>query len=123
MTGAAQRTYIEGVNAQYGIERLLRKNGMSRAEAESLMQITRAAESQAQAMIGGRQYDIFSDNPEDMGEGLMQILEPVRRWSDERQTLLQQYLLHSLNVDRMTLLIFSAFFAKALVISRAFVLQ
>lgn len=123
VTGAAQRTYIEGVNAQYGIERLLRKNGMSRAEAESLMQITRAAESQAQAMIGGRQYDIFSDNPEDMGEGLMQILEPVRRWSDERQTLLQQYLLHSLNVDRMTLLIFSAFFAKALVISRAFVLQ
>lgn len=123
VTGAAQRAYIEGVNAQYGIERLLRKNGMSRAEAESLMQITRAAESQAQAMIGGRQYDIFSDNPEDMGEGLMQILEPVRRWSDERQTLLQQYLLHSLNVDRMTLLIFSAFFAKALVISRAFVLQ
>jgi hypothetical protein len=36
-----------------GIERLLRKNGMSRAEAESFMQITRAARSQAQAMIGG----------------------------------------------------------------------
>lgn len=103
VTDAAQRAYIEAVNAQAGIEWYLRKHGVSRAEAETKMQITRASRSQSQAMIGGGQYDIFSDNPEYMGKGLMQILEPARAWSEDKQILFQQYLLHQLNIDRMTL--------------------
>lgn len=103
VTDAAQRAYIETVNAQAGIEWYLRKHGVSRAEAETKMQITRASRSQSQAMIGGGQYDIFSDNPEYMGKGLMQILEPARAWSEDKQILFQQYLLHQLNIDRMTL--------------------
>ena len=103
VTDAAKRAYIETVNAQAGIEWYLRKHGVSRAEAETKMQITRASRSQSQAMIGGGQYDIFSDNPEYMGKGIMQILEPARAWSEDKQILFQQYLLHQLNIDRMTL--------------------
>ena len=103
VTSGVQRAYIESVNAQAGIEWYLRGHGVSRADAETKTQIARASQSQSQAMIGGGQYDIFSDNPEYMGKGLMQILEPARAWSEDKQILFQQYLLHQLNIDRMTL--------------------
>ena len=96
--------YIETVNELHGFEKYLRKaGGMSRADAAATVQLARAARSQAQTMIDSAQYNVFSEKPERLGDGLLEIYKPTKKWSAAQRTALEDYLLHSLNVDRMTL--------------------
>ena len=100
---AKTRAYIETVDELHGIEVYLRKaGGRKRADAEARVQVARTARSQAQTMIGSLQYDVFSDNPKELGDGLLEILKPTRNWSDKKHLELNDYLLHRLNIDRMT---------------------
>ena len=100
---AKTRAYIEAVDELHGIEVYLRKaGGRKRADAEARVQVARTARSQAQTMIGSLQYDVFSENPEKLGDGLLEILKPTRNWSERKHLELNDYLLHRLNIDRMT---------------------
>ena len=101
---AKDRAYIETVDELYGIEKYLHKiGGTAKATVEADVQLARAARSQAQTMIGSVQYNVFSDKPERMGDGLLEIYKPTRLWSQEKYTAFDNYLLHQLNIDRMTL--------------------
>ena len=101
---AKTRTYIDTVDELYGIETYLRKVGkMDKAAVEALVQQARAARSQAQTMIGTAQYNVFSDKVERMGDGLLEILKPAQKWTEEKRIAFDDYLLHQLNIDRMTL--------------------
>lgn len=101
---AKDRLYIETVDEMYGMTKYLRQlGGMTKSEAEARVQMGRAARTQAQAMLGIAQYDVFSDKPERMGKGLLEIYKPTQRWSKEKQDDLELFLFHSLNIDRMTL--------------------
>ena len=101
---AKDRAYIETVDELYGIEKYLHKiGGTAKAAVEADVQLARAARSQAQTMIGSVQYNVFSDKPERMGDGLLEIYKPTRLWSQEKYTAFDIYLLHQLNIDRMTL--------------------
>ena len=101
---AKDRAYIETVDELYGIEKYLHKvGGTAKAAVEADVQLARAARSQAQTMIGSAQYNVFSDKPEKMGDGLLEIYKPTRLWSAEKRKRFDDYLLHCLNIDRMTL--------------------
>ena len=101
---AKDRAYIETVDELYGIEKYLHKiGGTTKAAVEADVQLARAARSQAQTMIGSVQYNVFSDKPKRMGGGLLEIYKPTRLWSQEKYTAFDNYLLHQLNIDRMTL--------------------
>ena len=83
---AKTRTYIDTVDELYGIETYLRKVGkMDKAAVEALVQQARAARSQAQTMIGTAQYNVFSDKVERMGDGLLEILKPAQKWTEEKR--------------------------------------
>ena len=98
------RAYIETVDEMYGAVKYLRKvGGLSKAEAEVAAQMARSTMNQAQAMIGSVQYNVFSEKPERMGDGLLEIYKPVKKWSAEKQNDFELFLLHRLNIDRMTL--------------------
>ena len=98
------RAYMETVDEMYGAEKYLRKvGGLSKAEAEVAAQMARSTMNQAQAMIGSVQYNVFSEKPERMGDGLLEIYKPVKKWSAEKQNDFELLLLHRLNIDRMTL--------------------
>ena len=101
---ASTRTYIDTVDELYGIVTYLRKVGkIDKTTAEAMVQQARAARSQAQTMIGSAQYNVFSDKVERMGDGLLEILKPAQKWSEEKRIAFDDYLLHQLNIDRMTL--------------------
>lgn len=101
---AKTRTYIDTVDELYGIVTYLRKVGkIDKPAAEAMVQQARAARSQAQTMIGSAQYNVFSDKVERMGDGLLEILKPAQKWTEEKRIAFDDYLLHQLNIDRMTL--------------------
>jgi hypothetical protein len=97
---AKDKLYIEAVDELYGVEKYLTKFG-GRKDAESFVQQVRASETISQTMIGVAQYDITNDNGKRLGDGLTKIFKKynVRGISDD----FDDYLLHQLNVDRMTL--------------------
>ena len=71
---AKDRLYMETVDEMYGAVKYLRKaGGMAKAEAEAAIQAARSAQNQSQAMIGSVQYNVFSEKPEKMGDGLLEI--------------------------------------------------
>ena len=99
----ADRTYAELFDAQIGIERGLVDNGMSKQEANALVQRVRSSGSAAQSMLGQDQYNHFGGKHERVGEGLTEILKPTRNWSQTMKDEFDFYLLNWLNVDAMTL--------------------
>lgn len=99
----ADRTYAELFDAQIGIERGLVANGMSKQEANALVQRVRSSGSAAQSMLGQDQYNHFGGKHERVGEGLTEILKPTRNWSQTMKDEFDFYLLNWLNVDAMTL--------------------
>ena len=101
---AKDRTYIETVDELYAVAKYLRKlGGHAKADAEAKVQAARSTRGQAQTMIGAAQYNVFSEKPERMGDGLLEIYKPTRAWSNEKHVAFDDYLLHQLNIDRMTL--------------------
>lgn len=99
----ADRTYAELFDAQIGIERGLVDNGMSKQEANALVQRVRSSGSAAQSMLGQDQYNHFGGKHERVGDGLTEILKPTRNWSQTMKDEFDFYLLNWLNVDAMTL--------------------
>ena len=98
------RAYIEMVDELYGIAKYLGKVGnMSSEKVGAILQMARASRGQAQTMIDSDQYDVFSDNPKRLGKGLLKIYEPTLKWSAQKKKDFELYLLHYLNIDRMTL--------------------
>ena len=94
------KAYIELVDELWGVEKYLKKFGGMK-DAESFVQQVRASETMAQTMIGVAQYDVISGNGERLGDGLTKIFKPFH---DRRTTkYFNDYLLHYLNVDRMSL--------------------
>ena len=101
---AKDRAYIEAVDELYGLEKYLHKVGkIPKEKVSAIVQMARSARSQAQTMIGSAQYNVFSDKPDKMGDGLLEIYKPTRLWSAEKRKRFDDYLLHCLNIDRMTL--------------------
>ncbi len=99
---AADSIYIDTVDEYYGAEKYLSKVG-KRKNAASILQAIRASMSAAQVMIGDVQYDIFSDDGKKLGEGLSRIVKPITVKGDAIKISFNEYLMHWLNVDRMSL--------------------
>ena len=103
----ADRLYIETVDETFGIEKYLRTVGKL-DDAIPFVQQVRAAETMAQTMIGTDQYDITdaSGKGKRLGDGLATIFKPIRtrgKVIEGYDAMFDDYLLHQLNVDRMTL--------------------
>ena len=101
------RLYIETVDETYGVEKYLRKVG-GREDAIPFVQQVRAAETMAQTMIGTDQYDVTeaAGKGKRLGDGLATIFKPIRtrgKVIEGYDAMFDDYLLHQLNVDRMTL--------------------
>ncbi len=94
-----ENIYIQTVNETYGIEKFLGSDSSvgSYADVQALIQQARAASSKAQAMLGNEQYDVITGKR--VGEGLSKIFERVEKLRRE----FDDYALHLLNIDRMTL--------------------
>ncbi len=99
---AADSIYIDTVDEYYGAEKYLRKIG-KRKDTDSIVQAVRASMSAAQTMTGDVQYDIFSDDGKKLGEGLSKIVKPITVKGDAIKISFNEYLMHWLNVDRMSL--------------------
>lgn len=93
---------IEAVDETYGIQKYLIKNGgVARADVEALVQLARASRVRANEMIGSSQYDLFTQKK--LGDGLDKIYKPINDEGEEYVGKFEDYLLHLLNIDRMTL--------------------
>jgi hypothetical protein len=113
---------IQTTNAQAGIEKVLKKNGVK--DAEALVQMARAASNAADSMLGREQYRIGAEKNEDkvmVGRGLSEIMKPIENATaieeevknlpkDEAEAKREEYkadfftyLFHEHNVDRMSL--------------------
>ena len=90
--------YIQAVNETYGIEKFL-KQSSSVSEVQAVIQQARAARTQAQSMLGNTQYNIFTKKK--IGKGLTKIFEHIEK--ADKKTEFEDYSLHLLNIDRMTL--------------------
>ena len=99
---AKDSIYIDTVDELYGAEKYLRKVG-KRRDAAGIVQSVRASSNQAQVMIGNAQHDIFSENGGELGVGLQRIFKKVLLRGEKVCIDFDDYLLHHLNVDRMTL--------------------
>ena len=99
---AKDSIYIDTVNELYGAEKYLKKVGKLK-NASGIVQMVRAMRSQAQTMIGNEQYDIFSEEGKSFGKGLQRILKPITVKGPNISKSFNEYLLHWLNTDRMTL--------------------
>jgi hypothetical protein len=97
---AKDKLYIEGVDELYGVEKYLKKFG-GRKDAPEFLQQVRASETIAQSMIGVAQYDITNGDGTRLGDGITKIFKPYNTRKIANQ--FNDYLLHQLNVDRMSL--------------------
>ena len=98
---AKDRLYIDTVDEMYGIQKYLDESGDKNAKAR--IQQARASRSQAQTMIGSVQYDVFSEETKKIGDGIHQIMKPIRSRGKNNVKKFEDYMLHRLNIDRMTL--------------------
>ena len=98
---AKDRLYIDTVDEMYGIQKYLDESGDKNAKAR--IQQARASRSQAQTMIGSVQYDVFSEESKKIGDGIHQIMKPIRSRGKNNVKKFEDYMLHRLNIDRMTL--------------------
>ena len=106
----ATKFYMETVDELYGLQRYLETAG-KKQDAAAIVNMARSSRSQAQTMIGSVQYDLFSGNYEELGEGIQKILEPITKRTKGETTEIRRnrvekfndYMLHRMNVDRMTL--------------------
>ena len=99
---ATDSIYIDTVDEMYGVEKYISKYGKNK-HAKALVQQARASRSQAQTMIGSVQYDVFAKDVKKIGNGIHQIMKPIRQRGAENVRKFEDYMLHRLNVDRMTL--------------------
>lgn len=99
---AKDSIYIDTVDEMYGVEKYISKYGKNKY-AKALVQQARASRSQAQTMIGSVQYDVFAKDVKKIGKGIHQIMKPIRQRGAENVRKFEDYMLHRLNVDRMTL--------------------
>ena len=99
---ALDSAYIDTVDELYGATKFLSKVGKMKNAAD-IVQAIRASMSVAQAMIGDVQYDIMSDDAKLLGDGLSKIVKPVTLKGDSVKISFNEYLMHWLNIDRMSL--------------------
>lgn len=99
-TTAKDKIYIDTVDETYGIQKYLTTQGNMK-HADAFVQQVRAAETMAQTMIGVAQYDIVKVDGKRLGDGVTKIFKKYKIRKIERKFYV--YLLHQLNVDRMTL--------------------
>ena len=113
---------IQTTNAQAGVEKVLKKNGVK--DAEAIVQMARAASNAADSMLGREQYRIGAEKNEDkvkVGKGLSEIMKPIDNATaiedevknlskDEAEAKREEYradfftyLFHEHSVDRMSL--------------------
>ena len=99
-TTTADKLYIDMIDELYGVEKYLKTRGKMK-DANAFTQSVRAAETMAQTMIGVAQYDITDPSGKKLGDGLTKIFKKYKLRKID--TKFNTYLLHQLNVDRMTL--------------------
>ncbi len=100
-TSVKDKLYIDAVDEMWGIEKYLKEKGGVKDYAAVVQQV-RASETIAQTMIGVAQYDITeSGKGKRLGDGITKIFKKYRVRKIEAD--FNDYLLHQLNVDRMTL--------------------
>ena len=99
---ALDSAYIDTVDELYGATKFLSKVGKMKNAAD-IVQAIRASMSVAQAMIGDVQYDIMSDDAKLLGDGLSKIVKPITVKGDSVKISFNEYLMHWLNIDRMSL--------------------
>ena len=99
-TTAKDKVYIDTVDETHGIEKYLTKFGKQK-HADAFIQQVRSAETIAQTMIGVSQYDIVAMDGKRLGDGVQKIFKKYKLRKID--TKFNTYLLHQLNVDRMTL--------------------
>ena len=99
-TSLKDKLYIDTVDELWGVEKYLTKFG-KRTDTAAFVQQVRAAETIAQTMIGVSQYDITNENGERLGDGVSKIFKKYHKRKLTAE--FNDYLLHQLNVDRMTL--------------------
>lgn len=111
---ASTNLYIDTVDELYGVHRYLDKVG-KRSNSAATLNMARSSRSQAQTMIGSVQYDLFADEVKELGEGIQKILAPINTLEKgkdkniakveraERSKAFDDYMLHLMNIDRMTL--------------------
>ncbi len=87
-------TQIAFTNAQAGIEKVGKILGVS--DIEELVQVARAATSQADEMLVGNQYRMGADCKVYQGEGLEKILRPIKEKGDEYTGVFFDYLFNYL---------------------------
>ncbi len=99
---ALDSAYIDTVDELYGATKFLSKVGKMKNAAD-IIQAVRASASVAQDMIGNSQYDIMSDNGKRLGDGLSKIVKPITLKGESVKISFNEYLMHWLNIDRMSL--------------------
>lgn len=99
-TTTADKLYIDTVDELFGVEKYLKTRGKMK-DANAFTQSVRAAETMAQTMIGVAQYDITDPSGKKLGDGLTKMFKKYKLRKIDGK--FNDYLLHQLNVDRMTL--------------------
>ena len=99
---AADSIYIDTVDELYGVTKYLTKVGKIK-DAASAVQAVRASAKAAETMLADVQCDIFSDDAKILGEGLSKIIKPITVKGEKITNSFNEYLLHWLNIDRMSL--------------------
>ena len=100
---AKDSAYIELVDEMYGVAKYLKKVGKIGGRADNMIQAIRASRSAAQTMISDKQIDLFGGTDKELGEGLLKIIKPITMRGEKVSKAFDEYLLHWLNVDRMSL--------------------
>ncbi len=96
----ADNAYISAVDEAFGIHKYIVKcGGVPKAKSSSLIQRVRAARAKAETMISDFQYDVITGK--ELGKGLRKIYADLK--DEGYKGKFEDYLLHLLNIDRMTL--------------------
>ena len=95
---------IQFINEQAGIEHAAVKMGVDRNKIESAVQMVRNSAAQAQYLMVGRQFNLFTDDARLMTTASSKSLtEIMNQIPEEDRDGFQMYLYHAHNVDRMSL--------------------